>query len=200
MGNDTQLSVLYESSSGDFQDYEDWASVEHAYVDFSDGSDENMVVEYARLNSSTLLCEAVVRAANKTSKTKPKTKTTVRELFPDFYNLKHMTCETVHADLATFERVPWATLFDAAKGEKYTRTGLVTKCSSCKSVIPDKGANKPSETKPAWVCKSLALDLPCAKDCFQTGIACHGCHQKHACRDSPDRRGRRREKKEEPSP
>lgn len=181
-----EIEVYYVSESGEYQDYAEWVLLKHAYEDFTDSTDENMVVEYAKLNSTKVLCEAIAVVA----------KTSASALFPDFYN----RCVTDHKDLATFERVAYPEAFDpldpkTKKIGKYTRPELVTKCSTCKKAIPTTGANKPTDKKPAWVCMSLANRLPCAMGglgCFETGIACHSCQQEHACRDSPERRRRRR--------
>ena len=144
----------------------------------------NMVVEYAKLpsNSSKALCEGVATLL----------KTTVEDLFPEFYNNHYTECVTDHGDLQSFQRVPWSQQFEP--GKKYTQPGSVTKCSTCKKVIPCEGPNRPTEKMPAWVCRALANELPCRlgeSGCFGKGIACHSCQQAHACRDFPNRRRRR---------
>lgn len=183
------LLVFYHSHDEKYEHYERWVPMDLAYKDFKNDYEDNLVDAYATIQDEPMLYVAVAEAAG----------STVRDLFPEHYKETSETekiCQYSHGEITidNYEEVPYAEHFAPVTG-KYTNTNpnVTTSCFGCKKQIPHKGADKPSQSKPVWVCWSLAKGLPCATECLQTGIVCHSCQRQYLLQCAPaGRKGRGR--------
>lgn len=177
-----------------------WTSLKNAHEDLEDPNEPvNLAVKYCLQKKVKQLCMALAVALQKDPK-KVFPKKAVDELFPALFGVEKGTkkrketddepppvCDKdhIHKDRPeNYQKVEWECYFKP----NYTGPSvhlLGAKCRKCVDPIPYEGRNKPGQSNPVWVCRSIMQQM--SESCIANGILCNFHYEELLIKASPGR-------------